>query len=67
MTGKGAPKHNQYAKKEQPGRTIGLYITSEELDILEVSLTRQGKPADKLSVDRYARQLFKKAVKHEEE
>jgi len=65
MAGKGAPKQNLYAKKERAGRTIGLYITSDELDILEALLSGQGKGTDKLSVDKCARQLFKKAVQHE--
>ena len=59
----GAPKGNQYAKKEQPGRTIGLYIASEDLAILEEALRKQGKMADKLDIDRYARHIFKEAVK----
>lgn len=67
MAGKGAPKKNQYAKKEKPGHTIGLYITAEELAILEALLAKQGKDTDKLAIDRYARQLFKQSVQEANE
>lgn len=63
MAGKGAPEKNQYAKKEKKGRTIGLYITPEELTILENSLSSQGKSTEQLEIDRYARSVFKDAVK----
>jgi hypothetical protein len=63
MAGKGAPEGNQYAKKDAPGRTIGLYITSEEYTLLQNMLSHQGTEINNKNADALARTLFKQAVR----
>jgi len=60
----GAPRGNENAKKEAGrGRTMGLYITVEEEQILRELLRGSGKDIPiKKEVDAYARNLFKMAV-----
>lgn len=78
MTGTGAPKGNQYAKKTaQDGtapftkrRSIGLYLTVDEVAILEHLLLEQGTDVTTLpekeresAVNHLAREVFKGAVR----
>lgn len=66
MAGKGAPKDNQYAKKEHPGRTIGLYITGEEWMKLSVILESRGEPHEDKDIAKFARSFFKQALQNED-
>ena len=66
MAGKGAPEGNQYAKKEAAGRTIGLYMTGEELGILTFLLVEQNKEVTQKAIDMLARSIFKDAVREKE-
>lgn len=40
---RGAPKNNQYAKKDQAGKTMSLYLAGEDMAILRQILQDRGK------------------------
>jgi hypothetical protein len=40
MVGKGAPKGNKYAQKERTGKTISLYLSAEDMDLLRLVQTQ---------------------------
>lgn len=50
--GKGAPEGNTYAKKGDTGRTISLYLKSEDMALLRIVLQQRGKePTDQECID----------------
>jgi hypothetical protein len=63
----GAPRKNQYARKDVPGRTMGLYLSSENIIRLREILKARGATVEKVEEDRLARALFKLAVQEEYE
>lgn len=70
MAGKGAPKENQYARKEpgesKAGRTIGLYITFSEWEALRGLLEKEGTPVTDQAIAKRARKVFKDGILKEE-
>lgn len=45
MTGKGAPRGNQYAKKEDRGRTISLYVSGDDISLIRMVLQAHNQPS----------------------
>ncbi len=65
MAGTGAPKGNKYRKGkriENPGRTIGLYISGVDLLYLEEELRTKGEHPSQQAADALARALFKEMM-----
>jgi hypothetical protein len=63
----GAPRQNQYARKDVPGRTIGLYLRSEDIIQIRELLQQRGTTIENLEEDRLARALFRIALQEEHE
>ena len=55
MTGKGAPEGNQYAKKEDRGRTISLYVSGEDFTLIRQILQSHGLPSEDADCIKYAK------------
>lgn len=45
MAGKGAPHGNQYAKKEDRGKTISLYVSGEDMALIRQILEAHDLPS----------------------
>lgn len=65
MSGKGASKGNQFAKKERSGMTTSIYITVGEKTILEESLRRSGVELSTQNINAEARNLMREAIARE--
>jgi hypothetical protein len=60
MAGKGAPKENKYAQKEDEGKTISIYLKAEDMELLRLVLIQNHEePTDGACVS-----LAKKAAKN---
>ena len=59
MAGKGAPEGNQYAKKEEKGRTISLYLSGDDFALIRQILQDRGED----SSDEKCIELAKMAAK----
>lgn len=59
MAGKGAPEGNQYAKKEEKGRTISLYLAGDDFALIRQILQDRGED----SSDEKCVELAKMAAK----
>lgn len=62
MTGKGAPQGNQYACKEDTGRTISLYLSGDDIAIIRQILQDRGEDASDKSCVRIAKQAAKSGI-----
>jgi hypothetical protein len=58
MAGKGAPEGNTYAKKEDTGKPLTLYLKAEDMELLRVVLQQSGKEP----TDKECRKLARKAA-----
>lgn len=66
MAGKGAPKGNQYAKKEaERGISFSYYLDSYEFDFLKQSVLYDGKEPNVKNVRAKAKQLTREAMNKE--
>ena len=61
---RGAPKGNQYAKKEQSerGDSISLYLDSYTMEFLQAACELDGKPPTRANAKERAKNLAKEAI-----
>ena len=62
MVGTGAPKGNQYAKKEDAGKTISLYIAGDDFKIIRQILQDRGEDTSESACIRLAKQAAKSGI-----
>ncbi len=63
MSGKGAPEGNQYAVKSSgAGKTISLYLTSEDFELLRFVLARNGHDTSDTSCIELAKKAGKMGI-----
>ena len=62
MAGKGAPEGNQYAKKEDTGRTISLYLSAEDMKLLHYVLEQHHLDSSDAACVVLARQAAKSGI-----
>jgi hypothetical protein len=65
MTGKGAPKGNTYASKEDRGRTISLYLSAVDMAFLRRLLSERDEPHTDADCVKAAKRFAKNGVYRE--
>jgi len=62
MAGKGAPKGNQYAAKEDRGQTISLYLSATDMAFLRRLLVERDEPHSDADCVKAAKRFAKNGV-----
>lgn len=64
--GKGAPKGNKYAQKEDKGETISLYLTGRDIAFLQRLIADKGGDTRewRKTAKQYARNGIYREIKH---